>query len=64
MGPNRSPWTGWNDPRLRSLLFQALFLAAVLGLIAFVVHNTLANLESRGISTGFAFLSNEAGFGI
>lgn len=54
----------WNDPRLRALVFQALFLAAVLGLLGFVVHNTLANLESRGIGTGFAFLSNEAGFGI
>ena len=57
-------WTGWNDPRLRALVFQALFLVAVLGLFGFIINNTLANLESRGISTGFGFLSNEAGFGI
>ena len=57
-------WTGWNDPRLRALVFQALFLAAVLALAGFIVHNTLANLASRGISTGFGFLSTEAGFGI
>jgi len=64
--PSRIPprWTGWNDPRLRALVFQLVFLAAVLALLGFIVHNTLANLESRGISTGFDFLGNEAGFGI
>ncbi len=64
--PTRIPprWTGWNDPRLRALVFQLVFLAAVLALLGFIVHNTLANLESRGISTGFDFLGNEAGFGI
>jgi general L-amino acid transport system permease protein len=64
--PSRIParWTGWNDPQLRALMFQLVFLAAVLALLGFIVHNTLANLESRGIGTGFDFLSNEAGFGI
>jgi len=57
-------WTGWNDPRLRALLFQVVFLVAVLALLGFIVHNTLTNLESRGINTGFGFLSNESGFGI
>jgi len=52
------------DPRLRALLLQALFLAVVLGFLGWIVHNTLANLEQRGISTGFGFLSSEAGFGI
>ena len=49
---------------MRALVFQALFLGAVLAFLGFILHNTLNNLESRGISTGFAFLSNEAGFGI
>ncbi|MGB5833001.1 MAG: ABC transporter permease subunit, partial [Thiohalocapsa sp.] len=57
-------WTGWNDPRVRALLIQVLFIGAVLALAAFILHNTLANLESRGIGTGFGFLSTEAGFGI
>jgi len=60
----RGSWTGWYDPRLRALLLQLLFLAAVLAVLGYVLHNTLVNLESRGISTGFAFLSTEAGFGI
>jgi general L-amino acid transport system permease protein len=57
-------WTGWGDPRLRAVAFQALFLAAVLALAGYVLHNTLANLEARGIATGFGFLSETAGFGI
>jgi general L-amino acid transport system permease protein len=54
----------WRDPRLRGLLLQALLIAAVLGLGAYLVHNTLTNLEQRGISTGFGFLQAQAGFGI
>jgi general L-amino acid transport system permease protein len=54
----------WNDPRVRALLFQVVFLIAVVAFLGYVLHNTLANLEQRGISTGFAFLSTEAGFGI
>ena len=56
--------SAWNRPQVRALVFQALFLGAVLAFLGFILHNTLNNLESRGISTGFAFLSNEAGFGI
>ncbi len=56
--------SAWNRPQVRALVLQALFLGAVLAFLGFILHNTLSNLESRGISTGFAFLSNEAGFGI
>ena len=54
----------WRDPRKRAIVFQVIVLAIVLGLGAYIFHNTLHNLEKRGISTGFAFLHNEAGFGI
>ena len=60
--PSRRSW--WGDPRLRALLFQALFLAALVALAAIVIDNTLENLQRRGINTGFDFLSQEAGFGI
>jgi general L-amino acid transport system permease protein len=60
--PQRTP--AWNDPRFRALLFQAVFLVAIVAFLGYVLHNTLANLEQRGISTGFGFLSTEAGFGI
>ncbi len=52
------------NPRVRAALLQALFLAAVLGFLGWILDNTLSNLEQRGISTGFGFLSAEAGFGI
>ncbi|MFT4608354.1 MAG: general L-amino acid transport system permease protein, partial [Chitinophagales bacterium] len=54
----------WNDPKYRALFFQA---ALIVGLVYFfysVVNNTLSNMEARGISTGFAFLTEKAGFGI
>ena len=54
----------WNDARARALFLQALFLLAVLLFALSVLDNTLNNLAQRGISTGFGFLSSEAGFGI
>lgn len=52
------------DARFRALLYQVLALAAVAGVIAYLVSNTIANLEARKIASGFAFLSREAGFEI
>jgi len=54
----------WNDPRIRALVFQAIVLIAVVAFFVYIIGNTLDNLEKRGISTGFEFLSTEAGFGI
>lgn len=54
----------WNDPKKRSLLFQVLLLAALGFVFYTIIENTLTNLEQRGMTTGFDFLSREAGFGI
>ncbi|BAN69410.1 amino acid ABC transporter permease [endosymbiont of unidentified scaly snail isolate Monju] len=54
----------WRDPEKRAWLFQILVVAVVLALFGYIFQNTLHNLEKRGISTGFAFLNNEAGFGV
>lgn len=54
----------WNDPKFRALFFQALLVVALGYFVYTIVHNTLSNMEARGISTGFAFLSEPAGFGI
>ncbi|WP_448218054.1 amino acid ABC transporter permease [Endozoicomonas sp. 2B-B] len=54
----------WRDPVWRAVLFQVLLILAVVAMVAWVVNNTLSNLEHRGISTGFDFLSQSAGFGI
>jgi general L-amino acid transport system permease protein len=54
----------FSDPRVRSLAFQALVIAAVLALAATLFSNTLDNLSRRGIQTGFGFLGRQAGFDI
>ncbi|MGI9283354.1 MAG: amino acid ABC transporter permease [Endozoicomonas sp.] len=54
----------WRDPVWRAVLFQVLLILAVVAVVGWVVNNTLSNLEQRGISTGFDFLSQSAGFGI
>ncbi|MDA0224598.1 MAG: amino acid ABC transporter permease [Proteobacteria bacterium] len=52
------------DARFRAIVFQvAALLAVVLG-IGYLVSNTLTNLETRKIASGFGFLSREAGFEI
>ncbi|MCW8906042.1 MAG: amino acid ABC transporter permease [Sedimenticola sp.] len=54
----------WRRPAVRSLFFQILLVAGI-GFFGYTIfQNTLHNLEQRGISTGFGFLDNEAGFGI
>lgn len=54
----------WRDPRMRALFFQLVAIVLVGLFFAFILNNTLTNMETRGISTGFGFLEREAGFGI
>lgn len=54
----------WNDPRIRSVVFQLLAIAAVIWIGYTLFQNTVNNMASRGISTGFGFLDETAGFGI
>lgn len=54
----------WNDPKKRGMLIQALVLTIIFAFFAYIFHNTLNNYAQRGISTGFGFLNNSAGFGI
>lgn len=54
----------WNDPFVRSLIYQVLILGVVGYAVWFLVSNTLHNLAIRNISTGFGFLHQEAGFAI
>ena len=54
----------WNDRRYRAVFYQVLVLAGVLLFGAYIVNNTLENMERRGIASGFDFLSKTAGFSI
>jgi general L-amino acid transport system permease protein len=61
--PPRGPaW--WTNRRIRGYLYQGLVLGGVVLIAAYLIDNTLANLERRSIATGFGFLGREAGFGI
>jgi general L-amino acid transport system permease protein len=60
--PTRPP--PWRDPAVRGIFLQVVFIAAVLAVGAFLVHNTLVNLRRQNIATGFGFLGREAAFGI
>src|SRR3954453_19023178 len=60
--PSRPP--PGRAPVVRGIIIQIAFVAAVLGLGAFLVHNTLENLHRQNIATGFGFLDREAGFSI
>ncbi|PSJ45732.1 amino acid ABC transporter permease [Zobellella endophytica] len=54
----------WRDPAKRALVFQLILLAVVGWCVWFIVDNTLNNLATRGITTGFGFLDDPSGFAI
>ena len=63
-GPPEVTTKPWNDPKVRSIFFQAVLLIAVVGFGMYIFGNTAANLEKQGIATGFRFMGTTAGFGI
>lgn len=54
----------WNDPKYRALFFQILLIAVLMYFFYAIIQNTLDNMTARGVSTGFAFMSEPAGFDI
>ncbi|MDU9050086.1 MAG: amino acid ABC transporter permease [Candidatus Electrothrix sp. Rat3] len=54
----------WNQGRNRALLFQVLLILGTVLFFFLIGANALGNLEQQGITSGFAFLSQKAGFGI
>lgn len=54
----------WNDPVVRSIVFQVVAVALLVWFFWTIFDNTLTNMEKRGIKTGFGFLDQTAGFGI
>src|SRR5260370_8404275 len=63
-GPRPSRPVPWRDPRVRGIVLQVLFVALIVAIIAFLVHNTLVNLRRQNIAGGFGFMEREAPFGI
>jgi general L-amino acid transport system permease protein len=53
-----------SDPKVRAWLFQIITVIAVVAMGWYLFDNTQTNLQHRGITSGFGFLQNSAGFGI
>ena len=54
----------WTDERARGVIFQLLLVLGLALLVAFVVSNTIANLEKANLSSGYGFLFDTANFDI
>ncbi len=52
------------DPKIRAWVFQVLAVITVVATGWYLFDNTQSNLAQRGITSGFGFLDNSAGFGI
>lgn len=60
--PSRPPI--WNDPKARAIFYQVVVLVAFASFLAYILNNTLVNMENRGIRAGFGFLTQQSGFDI
>ena len=54
----------FNNPRNRSIIYQIALLACLGYFFYSIVANALANMEARGIKSGYDFLFTTAGFDI
>ena len=54
----------WTDERSRRVIFQTALVAALVLVVAFIVANTVANLERAGLASGYGFLTDTASFDI
>ena len=61
--PKRSGFS-WRSNQVRGLVYQVLALSFIAFLVWLLITNTLDNMRSRGIQSGFDFLLQPAGFDI
>ncbi|WP_038097472.1 amino acid ABC transporter permease [Thioalkalivibrio sp. HK1] len=54
----------WTDERARGVILQLLLILALLLVLAFIVSNTVANLQRAGLASGYGFLGSTASFDI
>ena len=54
----------WRSQRVRAWVYQIAFIAVLIALVGWLLHNTLGNMRMRGIQSGFDFLLDPAGFDI
>ena len=61
--PKRRDWS-WRSQAFRGLVYQIVAVLAIGFGVWYLAQNTLANMEARGIQSGFGFLGGAAGFDI
>ncbi|MBT0571692.1 ABC transporter permease subunit [Curvibacter sp. CHRR-16] len=64
--PSSSPkrkWS-WRSQAFRGLVYQIIAILAIVAVVWALAHNTLVNMQVRGIQSGFDFLASSAGFDI
>jgi general L-amino acid transport system permease protein len=61
--PPKRAWS-WRSQAFRSVIYQIVALGLVVAMVWYLAHNTLANMQARGIQSGFGFLTQTAGFDI
>ena len=61
--PKRRDWS-WRSQAFRGLLYQVIAISVVVFGLWYLASNTLANMQARGIQSGFGFLTGPAGFDI
>ncbi|WP_458699382.1 amino acid ABC transporter permease [Sulfurospirillum sp. 1307] len=52
------------NQKIRGIIFQILTIIGLVAFLWYIGANTVANIEQRGIKTGFDFLNSTAGFNI
>jgi general L-amino acid transport system permease protein len=63
-GPAPQPLPIWRRRSVRLALFQALVVAAIVALIAWLALTTAQHMRARGIQSGYDFLPQPANFSI
>jgi general L-amino acid transport system permease protein len=59
----KTAWS-WRSQAFRGVVYQVIALAVVAFGVWYLASNTLANMQARGIRSGFDFLTQPAGFDI
>ena len=54
----------WTDQRSRGIIIQILALVGLFAFLAYIVNNTINNLQLLGIETGYGFLEEPANYDI
>ena len=62
--PKQRMRLAWSDPKFRNLVWQFVVIGILGAIVAYLVHNTMRNLDARHIATGFGFLGRTAGIPI